>query len=95
MLVVSSKPLPTLNSCQHSETLPSWHQELRYGVAKCFRVCPETAPIANFSQFSARGAGASTCSYSVIFRVTLLRPSTLTGTSPSIVARRTTRCWSP
>ncbi len=28
-------------------------------------------------------------------RVTLRRPSTLTGTSPSIVARRTTRRWSP
>jgi hypothetical protein len=30
-----------------------------------------------------------------LMRVTLRRPSTLTGTSPSTVARRTTRCWSP
>jgi hypothetical protein len=58
MLVVSSKPLPTLNSCQHSEALPSWHQELRYGVAKCaFEFARNNSDYQFFPVFSRRVLG--------------------------------------
>jgi len=57
MLEISSKPLPTLNSCQHSEALPSWHQELRCGVGKCaFEFARNNSDYQFFPVFS-RGAG--------------------------------------
>jgi hypothetical protein len=40
-------------------------------------------------------AGPDAAGFAVLLLVTLLRPSTLTGTSPRTVERRTTRFWSP
>jgi hypothetical protein len=40
-------------------------------------------------------AGPEAAGFAVLHLATLLRPSTLTGTSPRTVERRTTRFWSP
>lgn len=93
---VSRSCRATLNAMHKPRRRRVWPNS-RYIVWECvFPRLPEATPANQVSPFSMRRRWASMGRYSVTFmRVTLLRPSTLMGTSPSIVARRTTRCWSP